>query len=424
MKRFLLAYICLCVACPFAISQQTCHSYEYVQRLIQSDPKLAKRLQDKESAEANSLSREVISSINTGAHSVSPIIRIPVVVHILYNNALQNISDEQVYSQIEALNRDFRRLNDDSSKTPAGYRSRAADCRFEFILANVDPQGFVTTGILRKKTSIQYFGLDDRIKQSAIGGDDPWDSNNYLNIWVGSLAGALYGYASPVYGPREKDGVVVSYVVFGTTGTVGPPFNKGRIAVHEVGHWLGLRHIWGDRHCGDDYVEDTPPQQTSSFGCVTGTPVSCGNAPFGNMYMNYMDLTADPCTNMFTNGQKNKMRRLFESGEYREALLSSKGADGNGLPLPVAAPIDTAEAIVGLYPNPVQSTLIIDIVSNEELIGKTVSVFNQFGQLVLKDRITRQILRMNMIPLKEGMYFVRIDGNKKTYKIVKAGSAD
>lgn len=418
MKRFLLAFSLLCVAGNVALSQQNCHSYEYQQRLIEADPILAKRLHDFEVSRKSSLNKDILSTINTGNGSGSPMIRIPVVVHVLYNNAAQNISDEQIQSQIDALNRDFRRQNTDTVNTPAGFKQRAADTQIEFVMANVDPRGFVTNGIIRKQTNIQYFGLDDRIKSGSIGGDDPWDSDKYLNIWVGSLAGALYGYASPVYSDRQKDGVVVSYNVFGTKGRLNANFNHGRIAVHEVGHWLGLRHIWGDRHCGDDYVDDTPPQQISSFGCPSGTPITCNNAPFGNMFMNYMDLTNDACTNMFTNGQKEKMRSLFEAGGFREALLSSTAANGNGLPAPVELPV--AKTTVGFYPNPVQSVLTIDLGVNEDLMGNTVTLHNHLGQEVARRQITKLVFTLNMQQLSDGMYFVRIAGSRKAYKVIKA----
>ena len=117
------------------------------------------------------------------------------------------------------------------------------------------------------------------------------------------------------------------------------------------------------------------------------------------------------------------MRSLFQPGGYREALLSSKGADGNGLPLPAELPVDSITAYIGLYPNPVPSVLTIDILSHEELLGKTVNVYNQFGQLVLQDRITKQVMKLNMHKLKEGMYFVRVGEAKKTYKVIKTAAA-
>ncbi|HUR10822.1 MAG TPA: zinc metalloprotease, partial [Flavitalea sp.] len=225
------------------------------------------------------------------------VIRIPVVVHVLYNSASEEISDEQVNSQIKALNHDFRKLAGDPTGLPQAFRNIAADSYIEFSLALVDPQGYATTGIVRKKTNIKVFGIDDRIKQSAIGGDDPWDPDQYLNIWVGNTAGAYLGYASVVGGPKKLDGVVIRYNAFGTTGKLAAPYDKGRTAVHEIGHWLGLYHIWGDRFCGDDRVEDTPPQQAPTNGCPTGNVASlCTNDPAGKMYMNFMDLTDDACT--------------------------------------------------------------------------------------------------------------------------------
>ena len=125
--------------------------------------------------------------------------------------------------------------------------------------------------------------LNSILTSAANGGDDAWDANSYLNIWVGSLIGNLMGYGSVPGYPKEKDGVVINYIAFGTTGTATAPYNKGRTATHEIGHWLGLTHIWGDEYCGDDHIDDTPPQRSASIGCPTGVVISCNNAPFGNM---------------------------------------------------------------------------------------------------------------------------------------------
>src|SRR5215831_10123909 len=295
MKRFLLAFCFLYLTLVHGIAQRVCGSQEYLQQQLLSDPALSKKLADVESFINKPVSGITTNGSSVGGAESLPVIKIPVVVHILYNSAAENISDAQVRSQIDALNRDFRRLNTDTINTPFSFRALAADCRIEFGLAVIDPRNRATNGIIRKQTGIQYFGMDDRIKYSTRGGDDAWDPDSYLNIWIGNTAGGILGYTSPIGGPKEKDGVVIKYNVFGTLGTLAAPYDKGRTATHEVGHWLGLRHIWGDQYCGDDLVGDTPPQQTSSFGCPSGVIVTCNNAPFGNMYMNYMDLTNDAC---------------------------------------------------------------------------------------------------------------------------------
>jgi hypothetical protein len=228
-----------------------------------------------------------------------------------------------VKTQILALNRDFRKLNPDTVNIPESFKALAADCGIEFRLATVDPKGRATSGIVHKYSPITKWILDDKIKLSSEMGDDGWDPGSYLNIWVGTMDRIL-GYSSVPGDPEDKDGVVISNTAFGVTG--GGPYSKGRTNVHEIGHWLGLKHLWGDADCGDDGVADTPKQATYTNGCPSGIRISCDNAPYGDMYMDYMDFTNDACLVMFTKGQRQKMRALFEPGGARSSSSILKWA--------------------------------------------------------------------------------------------------
>ena len=256
-------------------------------------------------------------SLNGGRDTLNnEVIVIPVVVHVLYHTAIQNISDEQVLSQIRVLNNDYRRLNADTINTPFPFKNVAADTRLVFCLAKVDPNGRYTPGIIRKHTNEEVFLADDAMKFSSSGGDNAWDSKKYLNIWVCNLFGRTLGYSVYPGGPADKDGVVIKCDVFGTTANVAAPYNKGRTATHEIGHWLGLKHLWGDADCGDDGIDDTPTQQTYNNYCPSFPHTSsCSINLYGDMFMNFMDFTDDACLNMFTQGQKNRMRSTFALGE-------------------------------------------------------------------------------------------------------------
>ena len=240
---------------------------------------------------------------------------IPVVVHVVYRNAAENISDAQIESQIKVLNEDFRKKNSDVSHTPAPFAPLTGDARVTFKLATVDPDGNATDGITRTHTTAAGFTDDDAVKSAATGGADPWPSNEYLNLWVCQLLGGLLGYAQFPGGPAETDGVVIRQSAFGTTGTATAPFNLGRTATHEIGHWLNLRHIWGDDGdgCGgSDFVADTPNQGGPNTGMPTFPKVSCSNGPNGDMFMNYMDYTDDAGMFMFTAGQVTRMQACLD----------------------------------------------------------------------------------------------------------------
>lgn len=236
--------------------------------------------------------------------------RIPVVVHVVYRTARENISQAQIDSQIDILNEDFRKRNSDVSTVPSAFAGAVADSRIEFELASVDPAGDPTDGVTRTKTSARGFGFDDAVKSSSTGGIDAWPSEVYLNIWVCELGGGLLGYAQFPGGPVATDGVVVTHTGFGSTGTAQAPFNKGRTTTHEIGHWLNLRHIWGDDYdacSGSDFVADTPNQGGPNYGEPTFPTHSCGNTPDGDMFMNYMDYVDDAAMVMFTAGQAVRM---------------------------------------------------------------------------------------------------------------------
>jgi hypothetical protein len=234
---------------------------------------------------------------------------LPVVVQVVYRTKAENISDAQIHSQIEALNRDFSATNSDKSSTPAVWQGLIVDSLVRFALATKDPKGKATTGIVRTKTKNRSFGTNDGVKSRSSGGADPWPTSKYLNLWVCTLGGGLLGYAQFPGGPAATDGVVVLNTAFGTVGTAAAPFNVGRTAVHEVGHWLNLNHIWGDtNNCsGTDNVSDTPKAQLPNYGTPTFPHISCSNGPNGDMFVNYMDYVDDKAMVMFTSGQVARM---------------------------------------------------------------------------------------------------------------------
>jgi hypothetical protein len=367
-----------------------------------------------------------------GGNITPAVIRIPVVVHILYNSAAQHVSDEQVKSQIEALNRDFRKRNRDTVNIPERFKSLAADVEIEFHLAVVSPQGRSTNGIVRKQTTVREWMMDDKIKFAAQGGDDAWDSKSYLNIWVGNIKKTL-GYSSAINGPANKDGIVISNTVFGTIGINGA-FNMGRTLVHETGHWLGLKHIWGDAPCGNDEVDDTPVQAGFTSGCPTEFRATCGTSTLGDMYMNYMDFTNDACMYLFTKGQKERMRALFFENGYRSSLLNSRGLDSTNItqspiviipepkPGTVGAGSKKTFGDVLLYPNPANRELTLKV-NDVTWIGKEVKIINMTGVILQRARITSQTQVLPIGTLQQGLYFVLLEKSDKRIflKFMKTG---
>ena len=254
-----------------------------------------------------------IMSSQSNSMSAEKIITIPVVVHVVYNNTVENISEAQIISQINSLNADFAKANKDFLNVPSVFAKLAANTSIQFELAKTDPMGKATTGIVRKKSTRMIWTDDDKIKYLANGGSTTWDTRSYLNIWVCNTVPGLTGYSSFPGADRAVDGIVIRYDAFGTTGKVSAPFHLGRTLTHEVGHWMGLKHLWGDNQCGDDGIEDTPKQRSGNSGApVFPKTTACNNTAEGEMFMNFMDFTNDASMGMFTAGQKMAMRAQFE----------------------------------------------------------------------------------------------------------------
>lgn len=299
-----------------------CAVMEHEQYLEQKNPK--RHLQ----REAyNQRLTEWINNNRTAQRSATTAITIPVVVHVVYKTAQQNISDAQVLSQIEVLNQDFNRQNADTANTPAPWKSIAGNAGVTFCMAQVDPLGNPTNGIERRQTTVNSFSLNDNIKAYSTGGLDAWDPSQYFNIWVGALSGGLLGYAEfPTASLSNTYGVVIGYDCFGTIGTAASPFDGGRTATHEIGHCFNLFHIWGDdgSACsGSDQVSDTPNQGAENYGCPSYPHTdACATSSPGVMYMNYMDYTDDGCMNLFTQGQVTRMLAIINNPPYN-SLQSS-----------------------------------------------------------------------------------------------------
>jgi Pregnancy-associated plasma protein-A len=237
--------------------------------------------------------------------SKAKIVTIKTVVNVVHNTDEQNISTAQINSQIAALNKDFRATNPDRSQAPDPWKGLVSDTRLQFKLVKVT----------RTRTSRPSFSHDDGVKRGTGGGIAPFAPKSHMNLWVCPLSGGLLGYAQFPGGPVATDGVVVNYRAFGTSGTAQAPFNRGRTATHEVGHYLNLRHIWGDTpDCsGSDMVADTPNSAGPNFGTPTFPVVTCNNGPHGDMFMNYMDYVDDAAMVMFTTQQVLRMRTALET---------------------------------------------------------------------------------------------------------------
>lgn len=286
------------------LAAKKCASYEVLQEQLKNDPTLALRMQEIEDF------TESFAKRGENMRLVKGVYEIPVVVNVLYKTAAENISDAQIQSQIDVLNKDFSATNADYGLVPSTFTAvRSGNTNIKFVLSK----------IVRKATTKTSWSTNDAMKKAAAG-IVPTSPTNTLNLWCCNLGGGILGYAQFPGGAAATDGVVIDNNAFGTTGTVTAPYNKGRTATHEVGHWLNLRHIWGDATCGNDQVSDTPLHNTANYGCpAAGHKSTCTGKPV-EMTMNYMDYTDDACMYMFSAGQKTRMLATFATGGPRNGF--------------------------------------------------------------------------------------------------------
>ncbi len=343
------------------------------------------------------------------------VVKIPVVVHVVWKNAVENISDAQIQSQIDVLNQDFRKRNADFKDVPGSFKTVAADCEIEFCLAQKDTLGRPTTGITRKQTSIDAIGSvfsNNRLRvyYQDLGGTNNWKPDSFLNIWVCNM-GTILGFTTPLRDAllkRSEDGIIVDYRSFGTIGTAltNLQHNKGRTTTHEIGHYFNLLHIWGnDDTCNDDdLVGDTPLQATANLGCPSFPQISCG---IGNMFMNFMDYTDDNCMALFTLGQKARM--LAALIEFRPGLLRGGDCEPSS-----TQNIDFQSFI---YPNPARDYIFLTIKREALSNENTITIAQNMGNIVLSKKLsdlekdtvhTEGGVKIPIGGLSGGMYFISL----------------
>jgi len=340
-NNFLLkSFLILCVAFLLPVilfAQERCATEKFDSIRRSSNPKLETKDQFEDWMESQLKKKEGSGFQTERAQSTYTI---PVVVHIIHNGQAigtgSNISDAQVISQIKVLNNDFQRLNADASQTPAVFQSVAGAMSIEFVLAKQDPLGNATTGIVRVNGGQSSWNL---YEDAEMKGKSYWPAEQYFNIWVTNFEDYL-GYTQfPVSGlpglggsPNDRltDGIIIHYRAFGSKDDgafdLESQYDKGRTVTHEVGHFFGLRHIWGDgSSCSaTDYVADTPPQIGSSANCPTHPDIECSG--LAKMFQNYLDYTDDRCMNIFTVGQIGRMDVVLSSSPRRASLTSSTGS--------------------------------------------------------------------------------------------------
>lgn len=398
-----------------------CGSFERDQlRSLQSPDWQAKR------ARMDTLISTYLKDQKNSRRTAEEVIRIPVVVHVIHDQSQTslgglnnpNISDAQIRSQIEVLNEDYRRR-----PGTAGFNTSpvGADAYIEFYLAEFDPDGRATSGITRHrypaKASFNPFSDDLLLSNIAY-----WPSDKYLNIWTCRLSNSYLGIAQfpsvdkvegldTANGPNAlTDGVIIDFRYFGRkTGAITSRiYNLGRTTTHEVAHWLGLIHTWGDAVCGNDFCPDTPPTEEANRTTVCEDKFSnCTGVQTRNMIENYLDYSPDSCMNIFTKNQVGRMRAVLALAPRRASMVEY-AREGR------LEPSDNLRVTV--FPNPAQVDINVDV-RFSDFQDFTYSIFDLIGhelmQTAYKNVYSRR-LKLDVRLLPPGMYILKVSTKSET----------
>src|SRR5688572_1944172 len=416
MRKTLLAVMAIFF---FAIANSQhlnrCGANEAVRQQMAIDPAYAKKVNELLRNKGN-YSR----STNKGKPPAPASVTIPVVVHVLYNSADQNISDAQVQSQIDVLNEDFGATNDDYNNYDAGYGSVKGDMDITFCLVQV----------IHKQTKHKSFGANDNMKFNQRGGSDAVDPMHNLNIWVCNLGQSLLGYAYYPGITPEKFGAVCHTNAFGRGDgyALFEDYDLGRTATHEVGHSVGLIHMWGDANCGNDQVDDTPLHNTANVGCPEeGHLSTCTGTPL-EMWMNYMDYSDDACMYFFSDGQVSRAGFFIDTDPQLNSIVNSACATtrqgNNDITITTNQnPVTSRERLSSiLYPTITSGQL--NITMNDPAEGTAViNIYSQDGALMMKQQLFvsgKSLSQINISRLANGIYFLEINRgtNKETKKFI------
>jgi PKD repeat protein len=325
MRKFTLL-ILLIAAGMFTMNtyaqHRTCAAHDHMLEQLEKSPKMKHHMDELESYTEDFVR-------NIGMLKAGETRTIPVHVIVVYSNSQENISDAQVQSQITVLNEDYGGSNSDLNNVPS---------EFTPVTSSGTGIQFVLDGIERHSDNTSSWGTNDAVKSAY----PPESPDTKLNMWICNIGGGILGYAQFPGGDPATDGVVFSPQYCGSSDYddgsfyLDAPFDKGRTCTHEVGHYLNLRHIWGDGNCNaDDYVDDTPIAGAANYGCPSYPDKSCSSNGgwTSDMFMNYMDYVDDQCMFMFSDGQSARMWACLNS--TRANLGYSDGnvaptADANG----------------------------------------------------------------------------------------------